>query len=73
MAPAICSGAPNAPVGIGKLRIAGPKTGCSSPSWISGVSTAPGATALSRTPAPAHSAPGALRRTQRARATLAPA
>jgi hypothetical protein len=46
--------------------------------WISvpimpatmGVSTTPGAMALSGIPAPAHSLPGAARRSQRHRATL---
>ena len=67
---AISSGFPRRPIGTVNPSMSGPTSGSSSPSCSSGVCVAPGATALSRMFAPAHSAVGAWRRTQRASASL---
>src|SRR5262249_32182746 len=67
---AISSGRPLRPSGDANASISGPTVGWSRPSWSSGVWMAPGATALSVMPAPAHSGVGALRRTHQASAVL---
>ena len=62
---ASCPGSPNPPTGTGKRRMLRASAGVASWRSSMGVMVAPGARALSRIPAPAHSAVTAWCRTHR--------